>query len=356
MALDIIIDVNNVTVDKSKHILTLYPYAKTLTDVTIKSLLNAANTKQFWLIIGSEFDHFDFSTEPDDFDKTVKFKAFCISNGSCSIVLVNRLELLKLHAQKKVSEINDILKMTIVEKYHSTDTYIKNTSTSIILLSYYEQVAVERYTKLVNRFGNRVKHIANVSGIVNAHYAAAQIAESEAFYVVDADAEVLDDFVFDFMPDEKFKNHVHVWRSKNPLNGLTYGYGGVKMFSKSMFNRDFENFIDLTTSISSLGTVVLDQVANITDFNVDPLSTWRSAFRECAKLSSRVINNANEKETAYRLNVWTSTANGNYSDFCLHGAREGKRFGEQFKNDLVSLNRINDFKWLADEFRSFFGF
>jgi phosphoribosylpyrophosphate synthetase len=31
-------------------------------------------------------------------------------------------------------------------------------------------------------------------------------------------------------------------------------------------------------------------VSNITAFNTDPYSTWKSAFRECVKLSSKIID------------------------------------------------------------------
>ena len=44
---------------------------------------------------------------------------------------------------------------------------------------------------------------------------------------------------------------------------------------------------------------------NITASNTDPSNTWKSAFRECAKLS-KIINNQNEEETNERLQTWTT--------------------------------------------------
>ena len=46
---------------------------------------------------------------------------------------------------------------------------------------------------------------------------------------------------------------------------------------------------DMTTSISPKFKLMQD-VSNITAFNVDEFSTWRSAFRECCKLASAVID------------------------------------------------------------------
>jgi hypothetical protein len=59
----------------------------------------------------------------------------------------------------------------------------------------------------------------------------------------------------------------------------------------------------------------------------DALLTWRSAFRECAKLAS---NSARRSEEAtLRLAAWCSIANAErYSKWCLQGARDGHDYGE----------------------------
>ena len=41
----------------------------------------------------------------------------------------------------------------------------------------------------------------------------------------------------------------------------------------------------------------MNQLSNISAFNVDAFSTWRSAFRECAKLASKTIDRQNKEET-----------------------------------------------------------
>ena len=42
---------------------------------------------------------------------------------------------------------------------------------------------------------------------------------------------------------------------------------------------------------------IINEVANITAFNTDPFNTWKSAFRECAKLSSKTIRRQKNEET-----------------------------------------------------------
>ena len=46
-------------------------------------------------------------------------------------------------------------------------------------------------------------------------------------------AEIVDDFNFDHKVSEWDLDCVHVWRSRNPINDLLYGYGGAKLFKRS---------------------------------------------------------------------------------------------------------------------------
>ena len=48
------------------------------------------------------------------------------------------------------------------------------------------------------------------------------------FWIIDGDAELKDDFNFDYVTTQT--DTVHVWRSENPVNDLVYGYGGIKLF------------------------------------------------------------------------------------------------------------------------------
>ena len=166
------------------------------------------------------------------------------------------------------------------------------------------------------------------------------------FWVVDADAIVMEDFDFSYkVPDEYDLSTVHVWRSRNPVNGLEYGYGGVKLLPKMLTINMDTNTADMTTSISSQFKA-MPEVSNITAFNTDPFTSWRSAFRECAKLASKVIDGYVATETTYRLDVWcTQTTDEN----ALAGALAGKKYGQENAANLAALSKINDFTWLQDQ-------
>lgn len=84
-------------------------------------------------------------------------------------------------------------------------------------------------------------------------------------------------------------DHVHVWRAKNPINDLVYGYGGIKLFPRLLTKNMDTTKPDMTTSISK-HFIAINEVANTTRFNTSPFETWKGAFRECAKLSSKIID------------------------------------------------------------------
>ena len=104
---------------------------------------------------------------------------------------------------------------------------------------------------------------------------------------------------------------------------------------------------DMTTSISNKFKV-MNEVSNITSFNTDPFSTWKSAFRECAKLSSKTIQGQKNDETEKRLYTWTTVGHDRpFGEYALAGATAGMEFGLSRGSDL---RLINDFDWLRKQF------
>lgn len=215
----------------------------------------------------------------------------------------------------------------------------------IIFVSYNEPNADKNYSALKSRFPT-AKRVDGVKGIHQAHIAAAKKAFTKMFWVVDADAEILDTFDFSYTVDEYNLETVHVWRSRNPVNGLEYGYGGVKLLPKKLTMNMRTDTTDMTTSISSQFKA-MPEVSNVTAFNTDPFTSWRSAFRECCKLASKVINGQVSDETQQRLDVWcTQTSDEN----ALKGALAGKQYGQENAARLAALSLINDFDWLKAQF------
>ncbi len=221
----------------------------------------------------------------------------------------------------------------------------------IVFISYHESNAEENYYDLYSRFntvgvfGDRVKRVKDVKGIHNAHVAAAKLVNSNYFFVVDGDAVIVDEFDFGYTTREK--DIVHVWRSQNPINDLVYGYGGVKLLPTTLTCNMDTTTNDMTTSISNKFKV-MNEVSNITAFDTDAFSTWRSAFRECAKLSSKSIRRQKDDETESRLKTWRTVGHDRqYGDYAMAGATAGMEFGLSRGSDL---RLINDFEWLREQF------
>ena len=222
----------------------------------------------------------------------------------------------------------------------------------IVFISYQEPNADENFENLKTRFPDRVIHrVHGVTGIHQAHIEAAKVCDTPMLYIVDGDAVVVDDFNFDWQVPAWQYNHVHVWRSKNPVNGLVYGYGGIKLFPRhETLNMDISK-PDMTTSISDK-FVAMPKVSNITAFNTDAFNAWKSAFRECAKLSSKVIDRQKSKETNERLRTWCMymIPDTPFGEDALQGAKAGTAYGTRNKGDVQALKTINDFDWLKEKF------
>jgi hypothetical protein len=208
----------------------------------------------------------------------------------------------------------------------------------IIFVSYNEPNADKNYAALKARFPT-AKRVDGVKGIHQAHIAAAKKAFTKMFWVVDGDAEIVDSFDFSYTVDEYNLETVHVWRSINPVNGLEYGYGGVKLLPKKLTMNMRTDTTDMTMNISK-NFKAMPEVSNVTAFNTDPFTTWRSAFRECCKLA--VINN---EEANARLAVWCTVGD----EIAIKGALAGKQYGQENASNQEALSKINDFSWLLDQ-------
>lgn len=222
----------------------------------------------------------------------------------------------------------------------------------IVFISNGEANAEENFKLLKNRFA-QVKRVDMVKGIHQAHIAAANLCNTEMFWVVDGDAEILDTFNFDYQIaryDVDGRSTVYVWRSFNPVNNLVYGYGGVKLLPTDLTRNMDITSADMTTSISK-NFKAIAEMSNKTAFNTDPFSAWRSGFRECVKLASRAIDRQNEEETQFRLTAWCTRGEDKpYGEYAIAGAILGRDYGERNKDKPEALAKINDFEWLQEQF------
>lgn len=221
----------------------------------------------------------------------------------------------------------------------------------VFFISYDEPNAEDNWQRLL-QFAPTARRVHGVKGIKPAHQQAASMSNTAAFFVVDGDAWISDDWDFysEFFDDVKLpfrgrevSDCVLVWRSLNPYNGLEYGYGGLKLLPKKRMLMPGGG-IDVTTSICDC-FMPLDWTACETRFASSSWHAWRGAFRECTKLASAAIINENAGSNDW-LEIWTSRATGIYSKEIMKGAIAGKQYGLDNAGNKEAITRINDYDWL----------
>jgi hypothetical protein len=94
---------------------------------------------------------------------------------------------------------------------------------------------------------------------------------------------------------------------------------------------------------------VVSEISAIARFNSNPYQTWRTAFREAGKLAQFCDEKANI-ENEYRLRIWLRKAEGEYSEWCLQGARDGYLFYKTNKDNQKELQNAFNWKWLRQYF------
>ena len=312
--------------------------------------IDKSKTEMLWLIpkeveVDKNFDFSMYFSHDNEFDRTTNH-VFKNGNAWDGISLVPK--------QQSLTEREIKMRFLANKKQHNIIASNPQLY-DIVFISKDEEQADKNYKQLFKRFP-RAKRVHGVEGIHQAHIEAAKQCTTDMIWIVDADAEVVDDFNFDYyIPtyDPDSKRTVHVWKSKNPINGLIYGYGAVKLLPRELTLNMDTNKPDMTTSISPLFKTV-NKISNITNFNTDEFSTWRSAFRECVKLSSRSIDGQLDEETEFRLNAWCSRGKDKkFGDAAIAGAMLGKKYGEAAANNRDKLFKINDYNWLRNKFNKF---
>jgi hypothetical protein len=230
--------------------------------------------------------------------------------------------------------------------------YVKQTGSTyrpydIVFLSYKEPGASSAYKRLTARFP--AVWVKDVTGIFEAHKAAANAANSTMFWIVDADADVVEDFDFSYIPDVYDQDVTHVWASRNPVTGAEYGYGGVKLLNRQQVLQSSSWGLDFTTGLSKRFKA-MPAVSCVTRFNTDELSTWRSAFRECVKLTLK-----DDVESRERLQSWLNPIPAaSFANEAKRGAEEGCAYAQKNRNDLTALGLINNYDWLEQRYKDGF--
>ena len=236
---------------------------------------------------------------------------------------------------------------------------IKIIEQDIIFLSYDEPNAEKNYADLCSKVP-WAKRVHGVKGSDAAHKACAALSETEYFVTVDADNIVDPKFlevVVDIDALGLTPDHVFSWCGRVHVNGLEYGNGGLKMWTRKFVNgmRTHEN--SDPADVRGLVEFCFDDKyyqfnENYSESftNATPFQAWRAGFREGVKMSldqgAKVTDlHSIWWQNYHRLLIWCSVGadveNGIYS---ILGAREGAAMTNCTDWDYAN---VRDFDWLT---------
>lgn len=212
----------------------------------------------------------------------------------------------------------------------------------------YEEPNADKHWDIVKKKFPWARRSHGVLGLPYAHQACAKMARTEMYYVIEGDNLITEEFDPSFKPDKYGKDAVYVWRARNGVNDLVYGYSGIKLFpTEKVLAVDPDNVVDFTTAISTK-FVPYQVVGSTVHYDTDPFNTWKAAFRECVKLSSKVIPGQKDAETDLRLNTWCTVGKGDFGDYSIAGALAGSEYGKYAHTG--DYKNINNWQWLKERF------
>lgn len=188
-----------------------------------------------------------------------------------------------------------------------------------IFISYDEPNADKNYSELL-RIVPWAKRIHGVKGSDAAHKAAANLSETDRFISVDAD-NIIDPKFFEQtieLTDEN-RDFVFSWCGKNIVNGLVYGNGGLKCWTKdfvlNMKTHENSNEGDVKNEVEfcfDRRYFQMNDCFSTSYINGSPKQAFRAGFREGVKMSlaeGAKVSRLHFKESIYwknyhRLLVW----------------------------------------------------
>lgn len=192
------------------------------------------------------------------------------------------------------------------------------------------------------RHGNMVKRIQNINGRAAAYKAAAAASDTPWFFAVFAKLEVDLEFDWGWQPDMWQGPKHYIFNSKNPVNGLEYGHMGMIAYNKALVLANDGGGLDFTLAQPHESVPILSGIAH---YNQDAWTTWRTAFREVAKL--KYFNKVSPSvETDYRLKIWCSNAQGDHSEWSLKGAADAIEYYNSIDGDFNELMKTYEWDWL----------
>ena len=205
----------------------------------------------------------------------------------------------------------------------------------------------------INDMLPHARRIHGVKGFEAAHKACADASNTERFMTIDGDKWIFDQGFDVELDDEGIEDAVFSFKSKNAVNGLEYGNGGIKCWRKDVLLDSSTHESSNSTDVSwALRYYQVDVLGSISVNNASAYQAWRAGYREGVKMS--YVNGMPMRDprtdiesiwygNRSKLNVWMSIGRDMpHGEWAMLGARQG--FYELYSGAVDNLV-INDYDW-----------
>jgi hypothetical protein len=219
------------------------------------------------------------------------------------------------------------------------EQFLHDTPLNIVYISNGEPDAERWYDHLTHcAKGRKIHWVKDVNGRAAAYKAAATVSTTPWFFAVFAKLEVNPEFNWDWQPDYLQEQKHYIFHAHNPVNGLEYGHMAVLAYNKELTLATNEYGLDFTLSQKHEVVPLLSATAH---YNVSPIITWRTAFRECIKLC-----NSTDEVSAKRLATWSTIAEGKNAEWSIGGANDAREYYDSVNGDMEKLMLSFEWDWL----------
>jgi hypothetical protein len=218
----------------------------------------------------------------------------------------------------------------------------------VVFISYDEPEADQNWA-ILRDLCPRARRLHGIQGMETALEAAADLSTTPWYFAVFAKTILEPSFDFRFQPDLMQQPKHYIFNCRNALNGLEYGHMAVVLYNCAGIrevNRSGSWGVDYTMSWPTESIPILSCHGK---FNTTAYHTWRTAFRETAKLAW-FESQQPTIEGRYRLNTWLDRAQGAHSEWCLQGARDGVEFFDRNGGDQAVIKQSFRWQWLREYF------
>jgi len=232
----------------------------------------------------------------------------------------------------------------------------------LFFITYDEPLKDEFWKRMKERWPD-AKRVDGVKGFNRAHQECARLSSTERFFTVDGDTVLNEKFSGLQLPADLLESQfVLSWSSKNHVNGLAYGNGGVKNWRRSLVLnlKTHEDCEGEDSSVDFCFTVDYFQMPDVlsTSFvNATPLQAFRAGFREGMKMAldrgKKIVVAEQHLAEAFhqkihvsnmeRLKIWCTVGSDIENGlWAIYGTRLGL-YELYFKN--TPLEFIRDYDW-----------